>query len=220
MRAVLPVFPLTGALLLPGTRLPLNVFEPRYRNLVADVQEGDGLIGIIQPREPQADNAGPAPGAAPEPPLYAIGCAGKLEHCERLDDGRFRIRLRGLQRFQGAHELPRCRGYRRLEVSFEPFAVDLEPEPSLDADPQPILDILTFFAGRFQLPIDLEWLGRLPTLALVNTLAMALPFSPAERQALLEAPDPAARLKVLSSLIAMAVMVPAGDGRGGDAETH
>ena len=95
---ILPIFPLTGVLVLPGTVLPLHIFEPRYRNMVEDVIETDKVFGMIQPFVPQPDNQ-PRPGAEKESPeLYKIGCAGYIEKCEKSADGRFFIQLKGVNR--------------------------------------------------------------------------------------------------------------------------
>jgi Lon protease-like protein len=200
---ILPLFPLTGVLLLPGNWLPLNVFEPRYRNLVEDAMAGERHLGMIQPVEPQADGA-PDPEAPPadDPALYAVGCAGRIERCERQPDGRFVILLRGVGRFRVRAELPPRRGYRRARAGYDEFAADAaETEVVLDA--APLMAAVREF-GRLQgLEVDLSRLAGLPGRALVNGLAAELPFSPAEKQALLEAAGPAARREMLVSLLAM-----------------
>ena len=97
---ILSVFPLTGVLLLPGTRLPLHIFEPRYRNLVQDALEAEGVFGMIQPFVPQTDNL-PRPAADHAPPnLYDVGCAGHIERWEKSSDGRYMVQLRGISRFR------------------------------------------------------------------------------------------------------------------------
>src|SRR5919205_3188749 len=111
---ILPIFPLTGTLLLPGTILPLHVFEPRYRNMVEDALNADRVFGMIQPFVPQQDNR-PAPGAEKETPdLYKIGCAGYIDEWEKLPDGRYYLQLKGVNRFRFDKELPPQRGYRRV----------------------------------------------------------------------------------------------------------
>ena len=122
---VLPVFPLTGALLLPGNFMPLNIFEPRYRNMVEDVLDGEGHIGMIQPLVPGPDQMGLG---ETDPKLFSVGCAGLLEQAERQQDGRFLILLRGVSRFRLADELEPRRGYRRVRASYEAFADDLVGE--------------------------------------------------------------------------------------------
>lgn len=202
----LPVFPLTGALLLPGGRLPLHVFEERYRNMVEDALEGDYAIGIIQPfrgqPEVQLEVSGDV--EADHPDLYEVGCAGLIERWERLQDGRFILLLRGVRRFRVERELPLEGGYRRVVADYEGFFVDtLDIEA--EVAPDRLMDKLRRFAEVHQVPLELERLGELSGLALLNSIAMALPFAPAEKQALLEAPDVSRRHEMLLTLLDMGV---------------
>src|SRR5262245_59168458 len=121
---VLPVFPLTGSLLLPGNFLPLNVFEVRYRNMVADALEGERFIGMIQPLVPSPDNWPALFPPTENPELYRVGCAGRIERCEPQADGRYLIVLRGVSRFRVRQELPLVRGYRRVLADYGDFASD------------------------------------------------------------------------------------------------
>ncbi|MEM8964040.1 MAG: LON peptidase substrate-binding domain-containing protein [Acidobacteriota bacterium] len=203
--AILPVFPLTGVLLLPRARLPLHVFEPRYRAMVRDaLADGGGVLGMIQPFVPRDDNAGPSSDTPPagDSSLYGVGCAGFLEQVESLDDGRFLIMVLGIARFRTLRELPLNEGYRRFEVSYDGFALD-EHEDDLDVDTERLLAGLGTFSERYGLDLDIERLATLPALALLNTLAIALPFPAAEKQALLEAGDVASRVDTLLSLMRM-----------------
>ncbi|MDX1503895.1 MAG: LON peptidase substrate-binding domain-containing protein [Thermoanaerobaculia bacterium] len=197
----LPIFPLTGSLLLPGNYLPLNIFEPRYRNLVRDALEGPRLIGMIQPRVPGPDNLGPLRGDA-DPDLYAVGCVGTIQRCERQTDGRYLIVLRGLIRFRIAEELPRHNGYRLVRPDFGEFGGDEQAEAE-GIDTASLLAAVDRFAERYGLDFDADLLASLPPLLLVNALSAALPFSPGERQALLEAPRPADRARLLRELMRM-----------------
>jgi uncharacterized protein len=208
---VIPVFPLTGVVLLPGNWLPLNVFEPRYRALVEDALAGGRHIGMIQPLAPQADNA-PDPEAPPpdDPEIYPVGCAGRIERSERQADGRFVILLRGVSRFRVREELPPERGYRRVVAGYDEFAADRR-ETEVHVDPEPVMEAVRRFSRAQGTEIDFDKLSGLPGRALVNGLAVAMPFSPAEKQALLEAPGPAARRTMLLSLLEMGL-------RGGFAE--
>ncbi len=198
----LPVFPLTGVLLLPGNYLPLNVFEDRYRNLVEDVLEAHRGIGMIQPRTPQPDNLGLSFG--PRPDLYPVGCLGVIERCEPQPDGRYQIVLRGVTRFRALEELAPRRGYRRVSAAYEEFADDLrEGEEGLDR-PR-LLASVDRFSRDQGLEFDRDVLAALPERGLVNALSAALPFTPVERQALLEASSVAERQELLLTLIEMAV---------------
>ena len=115
---IVPIFPLTGVLLLPRGKLPLNVFEPRYLAMTEDALSGNRMIGIIQPSDPLS--------RASVPPVYPIGCAGRITSFSETDDGRYLITLTGVCRFETVRELPIVRGYRRVDVSWERFAADLE----------------------------------------------------------------------------------------------
>jgi len=203
---VLPVFPLTGSLLLPGTWLPLNVFEPRYRNLVEDAvvdERGERWIGMIQPRVPMQDNwpALEEPPANPE--LYTVGCAGRVERCEPQADGRYLILLKGRCRFRVHAELAPRRGYRRVAADYSEFAAGDPGEPEVAIDPAPLLRAVRAFGQEQGLSFDLDVLASLPGVALLNGLAVALPFPPAEKQALLEAAGPRERLLLLLALMGM-----------------
>src|ERR1700756_1699982 len=103
--SMLPIFPLTGVLLLPRGRLPLNIFEPRYLAMTRDALAGERLIGMVQPSDPRA------PGD--NPPVYPTGCAGRITSFSETDDGRFLITLTGISRFRIREELPLLEGYRR-----------------------------------------------------------------------------------------------------------
>jgi uncharacterized protein len=207
---LLPVFPLTGSLLLPGTLLPLNVFEPRYRNMVADSLEGERHIGMIQPFVPHDDNW-PALDVPPDnPELYTVGCAGRIDRCEPQADGRYEIVLRGISRFRVRKELPLQRGYRRVEADYGEFAADLaEPESALD--PARLLAAVRSFGEAQGFEFDFDLLSSLPGVSLLNGLAVALPFRPEEKQALLEANGPEQREDLLLALMGMGFGPPSAD---------
>jgi len=211
---VLPIFPLTGVVLLPLNWLPLHVFEPRYRALVEDAMAGARFIGMIQPLSPGDDNA-PDPDQEPgdDPEVYPVGCAGRIERCERQPDGRFLILLRGVRRFRVRAELAPRRGYRRVEADYEEFAADLA-ESEAEVDPVPALAAARALGRVRGFELDFDKLAGLPGFSLVNGLAAAMPLSPGEKQALLEAPDPAARQELLTSLLEMNAGPAAGAGGG------
>jgi Lon protease-like protein len=216
--AQLPVFPLTGSLLLPGNWLPLNVFEPRYRNMVEDAigarggrrdergGRGGRWIGMIQPRMPHDDNLGPLEDATTpdDPELYAVGCAGRIERCEPQPDGRYLILLKGWSRFRVREELAGVRGYRRVAADYAEFAGDLA-EPEIELEPGPLLQAVRAFGRKHGLSFDFAVLAALPGVALLNGLAVALPFRPPEKQALLEAAGPRERQEMLLALMGMGI---------------
>ena len=184
----LPVFPLTGVMLLPGTVLPLHIFEPRYRAMVEDALEADKIFGMIQPFAPQNDNRGPQPGAAnASPDLYKVGCAGYIEKWEKFPDERFFIQLKGVNRFRISEEFPLVRGYRRVKPTYDEFP-DASPEQGWQCARQALLDALATFGKAHGMQVKAEQAQRFSDLELVNLLSVSLPFHPAEKQALLEAP--------------------------------
>jgi uncharacterized protein len=201
---IIPVFPLTGSLLLPGNLMPLNIFEPRYRNMVADAMEGERHIGMIQPVVPRQDNWVEAAQAPDDPDLYPIGCAGRIERCEPQPDGRYLIVLRGVGRFRIVRELPQHRGYRRVEADYSEFPAD-PAELSHQIPPSRVLRALRSFTEGKGFEFDFDLLEALPGVSLVNGLAAALPFRPAEKQALLEATGPMEREELLLTLMGMGV---------------
>lgn len=202
--AVIPVFPLTGSLLLPGNLLPLNIFEPRYRNMVADALEGGRHIGMIQPLVPRQDNWVAQAQAPDDPELYRVGCVGRIEESEPQPDGRYLIVLKGICRFRIREELPKERGYRRVAADYSEFRADLA-EPAVDLNPSRLLSALRCFGEKNGLEFDYDLLRSVPGISLLNGLAVALPFRPAEKQALLEAAHPEEREELLLTLMGMGV---------------
>lgn len=194
-----PVFPLEGALLLPQGRLPLNIFEPRYLAMVEDALGGGRMFGMIQPdpRRPRGAN-GPA--------LYRVGCMGRLSSFSEAEDGRYLITLTGLIRFTVAEEIEARRGYRRVRGDFSAYAGDLDLEaapPSFDLERLGARVRAYFARQRFE--VDWQAIEAMPVAVLIATLAMVCPFEPAEKQALLEAPDLAGRAAALLALLEIAL---------------
>jgi Lon protease-like protein len=205
--ARLPVFPLTGVLLLPRGRLPLNVFEPRYLAMTKDALGAARMIGMIQPLEGCGD--------AGEPPLYRTGCAGRIIQFSETEDGRFLITLEGVARFDVVEELPKDgRLYRRVAPDWRPYRGDLDepPEPALDR--ARLVAALKPFFERHGLTADFAAIGTSPADRLVSTLSMVCPLLPREKQALLEAADTAMRAQLLTGLIEMSLRSPVAPGDG------
>jgi len=209
---ILPIFPLTGVLLLPRGRLPLNIFEPRYLAMTRDALGGERLIGMVQPSDPQDDGRG---GGGLNPPVYPVGCAGRVTQFSETDDGRFLITLTGVSRFRIREELPLLEGYRRVVPDWHPFAHDRERagKPTFDRD-RLIRGLKSYFAQR-QIQADFEAIEKAPGEYLVTSLAMACPFAPSEKQALLEAADPDERARLLTTLVEMAGIEPTTEESGG-----
>ena len=194
----LAVFPLTGALLLPRGRLPLNIFEPRYLAMVDDAMRGTRLIGMIQPRTPEQ--------LSQRPQLYDVGCAGRLTSYEEADDGRLLITLTGVCRFRVFEELSVTTPYRQVQPDFAGFARDLlaEEPDNLENERAPLLACLRPYLAAQQMRADWASVERAPIAQLIDTLSAICPFGPNEKQALLEAETVTTRAHTLTTLIAMA----------------
>ncbi|MDB5454706.1 MAG: peptidase lon domain protein [Caulobacter sp.] len=192
---VIPVFPLDGALLLPGGQLPLNIFEPRYLNMLDDAMSGERIIGMVQTL---------AGGDPLRPRLAPVGCAGRVTSFAETSDGRYLVTLTGVCRFQTGEELPVRSPYRQVRARFAPYEADLRDavaEEALGQDAGPFLQALRRYLDHRGLAIDWTSAESAPLDALVNSLSMALPFDPVEKQALLEAPDLAVRRATLVALL-------------------
>jgi Lon protease-like protein len=196
--AVLPVFPLPGALLLPRGQMPLNIFEPRYLALVDDaLRDGHRLIGMVQPEAGYPDD-----GAGPR--LFRIGCVGRITQFAETGDGRYLIELTGIVRFRIVEELAAPMMYRQCRVDYWPFIDDFTARKGEDAvDRAALLETLTKFLDANNLRADWNGIEKAPNEALVNALAMMSPFGPPEKQALLEAPDLKTRAEILIAVTQM-----------------
>lgn len=204
--AILPIFPLSGVLLLPRGRLPLNIFEPRYLAMTRNALASERLIGMVQPSDPAASGS--------NPPVYPTGCAGRITSFTETDDGRFLITLTGISRFRIREELPLLEGYRRVVPDWHEFARDLgnEDEPSFDRER--LLRGLKGYFHQHQIAADWDAITSVSGERLVSSIAMICPFDPSEKQALLEAPDLAERARLLTAIVEMAVMQPPSEGTG------
>ena len=195
---VIPVFPLDGALLLPGGQLPLNIFEPRYLNMLDDAMSGERIIGMIQTR-PNASGADPQ-----RPSLAPVGCAGRVTSFAETSDGRYLITLTGVCRFRAGEELPVRTPYRQVRADFAPYEPDLREDPAgvrTAPDIDRLLSALRRYLDHRGLAIDWGDAESAPSDALINSLAMALPFDPMEKQALLEAETIFERKATLTALL-------------------
>ncbi len=188
----LSIFPLPGALLFPGMHLPLHIFEPRYRALVSDAMARDRRIGMIQPR-PQVTQASGEP-----PALFDLGCVGKIEEVEALDDGRYNLILEGAALFRVVRELDVSTAFRQVEAELLPVVADetlsLGHRASLEAESRRFADAQGY-------AVDWDQVGRLDDESLVNGIAQIAPFDAAAKQALLEAPDLATRAELIVQLL-------------------
>ncbi|MCA1242997.1 LON peptidase substrate-binding domain-containing protein [Stappia stellulata] len=191
-----PLFPLTGAVLLPKAQMPLNIFEPRYLAMIDAALRGDRLIGMIQP-----DFSVPGVDRAEKPPLVGVGCLGRIVAYQETGDGRCLVTLTGVTRFTLSEELETVTPYRIGRISVEDFAVDFETgEGEDDVDRAGLVSALRSYLEANDLEADWDSIDRASTEVLVNALSMMSPYGPAEKQALLEAPDLRTRADTLVAL--------------------
>lgn len=203
---VIPLFPLTGVLLLPHATLPLNIFEPRYLALCRDALAGDKVIGMIQPRDPEDGRF--------EPAVYETGCLGRISEHRDLPDGRMLITLEGLSRFTVLEELARTTPYRQAVASYERFAGDhdgaraaLPQALTPEVRERLVTDLRRFLDAR-GLTADWDIIADAPDEMLVNTLAMICPFESNEKQALLEAMTLDDRARTMVTIMEFALAEP------------
>jgi uncharacterized protein len=197
---IIPVFPLPGALLLPRGQMPLNIFEPRYLEMVDDsLRDGHRLIGMIQP-----DSA--HPGTKERPNLFSVGCVGRITQLAETGDARYLLQLTGVARFRLVEELKVATAYRQCRVDFLQFMDDFIARKGEErVDRKAVLAALTAFLKANNLKADWEGIESAPNEALVNALAMMSPYDPAEKQAMLEAPDLKTRAEILIAVTEIAL---------------
>ena len=201
----IPVFPLPGVLLLPEGHLPLNIFEPRYLAMFDAALAGHRLIGMVQPAL-HAPDAGTEGGA-----LSPIGCMGRITSFTETGDGRYIISLTGVCRFRLLEETTSGTPYRIFQHA--PFISDLSGEDDDEAiDRENLLRVFRAFLDSNQLEADWDSVERASNQVLVNSLSMMSPFGPAEKQALLEAPDLKSRADALIAIMEIVLAQGGTDG--------
>jgi len=190
------IFPLTGAILFPGMQLPLHIFEPRYRDLVGDSMARDRMIGMIQPKgqDRRRDR-----NRNEDPPLFDVGCLGRIGEVEAMDDGRYNIILEGLQRFNILKELKVTTAFRQVEGELweEDEAADalsIAERASLEMESRRFADAQGY-------AVDWGAVGQLDDYSLVNAIAQIAPFDYAAKQALLEAKGLSMRADLIVQLM-------------------
>jgi Lon protease-like protein len=195
----LPIFPLAGAIVMPGSDLPLNIFEPRYLNMVNDALSSHRMIGLIQP-DPDARN---------EADLCHTGCAGRITQYRETNDGRIEIILSGVCRYDIEKVLPTTRGYRLGVPNWSRFTDDYtDHEAELHGEHDRLIRTLKRYFEVKGLETDWTGLEQLPTVKLMNSLSMALPFSQQDKQVLLETLEPAERLFTFTALLGSELQAP------------
>lgn len=206
----LPLFPLREAALLPRARLPLNIFEPRYLAMTEYALGHQRLIGMIRPREDDEI----------EPPLYDVGCAGRIVSFEETGDGRYLIELVGVSRFWLKREHLTEENFRLGEVDWSPFAGDRDPsEVDTDSLRENLLLRLADYLHGAGLSADWNTIESASTETVVNSVVMSCPFDADEKQALLEAADLTDRIRVLMTLMEIA-LAEMNDTDGSDGSGH
>lgn len=210
----IPVFPLPGALMLPRARLPLHIFEPRYLAMIEDcLKTRHRLIGMIQTREPPATEKRGSESPVGEKRLQAIGCAGRITGFSETEDGRYMITLSGISRFRVREEIQGgFAPYRRCLVDWGPFSRDLgETEQDPGFQREAFMDALARYFAAMNLSSDWGSLKDAEPELLINSLSMLCPFSPEDKQALLEAPTLDTRRETLVTLMEFALRGGTGD---------
>lgn len=192
---IVPIFPLSGVLLLPGGRLPLNIFEPRYMAMIDAALRADRLIGMIQPRAPEESSMG----------LYHTGCAGRITSFEETPDGRYLITLTGVARFKIADELDQQNGFRRVRADWSPYPKDTETSDCLGIDRSHLHTLLESYFTLEGLSCNWETVADTPDNNLITCLAMVCPLDAREKQALLEAACCKERAGLFMTMLEMAV---------------
>ncbi|WP_295883044.1 LON peptidase substrate-binding domain-containing protein [uncultured Thiohalocapsa sp.] len=205
----LPIFPLSGAVVLPGVQLPLNIFEPRYLNMVAAALAQDHLIGMVQPRA-DADAAEP-------PPVHRIGCAGRITSYSETTDGRIVMVLTGLCRFEIVEELPERDGYRRIRPDWSRFSGDYDLDGGSIGDRERFMGSLRAFCDQRSVEVPWEDIGKMADDDLVNLLCTHLPLGADDKQALLETDGIGARADLMRGLMEMSAFSGA---TGGSEQRH
>ncbi len=202
---VIPIFPLTGVILLPRAKLPLNVFEPRYLAMVDAAMDQYRLIGMVQPRNPGADNA-------KNPALCQVGCVGRITDYSETDDGRYLITLTGIARFQASGERESQTPYRQVAADYSLFSDDLLSTLNPAIARERLMSALRPYLSDRAMQTDWKSIDEAPPEQLINALCMLCPFDPSEKQALLEAPGLKERADALITLIeiANATAIPSG----------
>ncbi len=193
---IIPIFPLQGTILLPGTDLPLHIFEERYKTMFSESLKGDRIIGMIQPLDMSPGND-----------LYKIGCVGRITAFKETTDGRYYFTLNGICRFELIDEYKSSNDFRLIEVNYEKYDFDYDTKNDLDniVDRNKLIPLLKKYFTINQIDIDIENLESFSDDAIIQSLSMSCPFEPREKQLLLEASNIIERANLFYSLIEISV---------------
>ena len=190
----IPVFPLSNFIMFPGTTVPLNIFEPRYLQMVNDSMKKHRMIGMIQPKKT---------GVIKRPDLYEIGCAGKITSFNETEDGRILVILSGICRFKVNSEIKTEKLYRECEVNYENFSRDMSKDTNQInfSDLNIIMDNMKKFFKKQGYIVNLKDLEKKDLTQTLNDLSMASPFSLEEKQILLESLDANIRKEKMEQIL-------------------
>ena len=186
----LPIFPLPNAIVMPGSNLPLNIFEPRYLNMFQDSMKTHQLIGMIQPKNHD-----------PVPETFEIGCAGRVTRYLETHDGRLEVNLSGICRFKIIEEISTTRGYRLIRPDWKAFEVDYQLQEIPIHDEKYLVNTLKHYFEYKSIQVDWEVLNKLDTDELINSMIALLPLNLEEKQALIEAETLIDRLQFFCAIL-------------------
>tara|TARA_Y100000992_G_C21124049_1_gene423301 strand:+ start:95 stop:751 length:657 start_codon:yes stop_codon:yes gene_type:complete len=193
LSAKIPIFPLTGAVLFPGTQLPLNIFEPRYVKMIDDALASPGrLLGMIQPDKSSQANGNNA--------LKKVGCVGRISSFNEAEDNRYLITLSGMVRFTVGEELNVTTPYRQIMANYKAFSTDLDEQNVNDIDRSKLLALVKRYLEQRKILADWEIIKQTPTVQLINYSGILVPFTSEEKQLLLEASNIITRGHALEAL--------------------
>ena len=189
----LPVFPLSNASFFPKTLLPLNIFEPRYKQMTEHAVNGDKLIGMVQSNQ-KTDEEGKAE-------VYNVGCVGYIEFHSKTPDGRYLINLQGISRFKIKKEVNTNNLYRKFSVDYNDFSSDFEEQKTNEINTIDLIKKTKILFEQYQLSTDWKIVEKVETEQLINSLSMICPFTISEKQRLLETKDLTDRNEILNKII-------------------
>ena len=189
----LPVFPLSNAIFFPKTLLPLNIFEPRYKQMTEHAVDGNKLIGMVQSNQ-KVDEKG-------KPEVYNIGCVGYIEFHSKTPDGRYLINLKGISRFKIKEEINTNNLYRKFSVDYNDFSSDFDEQKTSGINTIELIEKTKKLFEQYQLSTDWKIVEKVETEQLINSLSMICPFTISEKQRLLETKDLIDRNEILNKII-------------------
>ena len=189
----LPIFPLSNAIFFPKTLLPLNIFEPRYKQMTEHAVVGNKLIGMVQSNQ-KVDKKG-------KPEVYNIGCVGYIEFHSKTPDGRYLINLKGISRFKIKEEINTNNLYRKFSVDYSDFSSDFDEQKTSGINTIELIEKTKKLFEQYQLSTDWKVVEKVETEQLINSLSMICPFTISEKQRLLETKDLIDRNEILNKII-------------------